>query len=186
MAEVRKAVDWEAVEREYRAGQLSVSEIGRQHGLTEGAIRKRAKRDDWQRDLSDRVRTAVRMRAVRDAVRQSDPARTKATENEIVEAAAERGATAVKGHLARANGLKAHADRISALLSDVMSDDEEKRTKAAGIICLAKGDGLGSTLRALADVVERVQRLERQALNIDDEGTGDGGAIIFDSTDAKL
>ena len=39
---VRKVLDWEAIEREFRAGQLSLREIGRRFGLTEGAIRKRA------------------------------------------------------------------------------------------------------------------------------------------------
>jgi DNA-binding Lrp family transcriptional regulator len=40
----RMSVDWEAIEREYRAGQLSVREIARQQGLSHTAINKRAKR----------------------------------------------------------------------------------------------------------------------------------------------
>ena len=55
----RKSVDWEAIEREYRAGQLAVVEIGRQHGLSHTAINKRAKRDGWTRNLADRVRKKV-------------------------------------------------------------------------------------------------------------------------------
>ena len=43
--EPRPAIDWEKIEREYRAGQLSVVEIGRQHGISHTAINKRAKRD---------------------------------------------------------------------------------------------------------------------------------------------
>ena len=64
----RKSVDWEAIEREYRAGQLTVVEIGRQHGLSHTAINKRAKRDGWTRNLADRVRKEVSARLVSEKV----------------------------------------------------------------------------------------------------------------------
>jgi hypothetical protein len=48
-------VDWEAIEREYRAGQVSVREIARKSAVTEGSIRKR---DGWTRNLADQVREA--------------------------------------------------------------------------------------------------------------------------------
>lgn len=44
------APDWERIEIDYRAGLLSLREMAAKHGpLTEGAIRKRAKRDGWER-----------------------------------------------------------------------------------------------------------------------------------------
>ena len=64
----RKLVDWEAIEREYRAGQLTVVEIGRQHGLSHTAINKRAKRDGWTRNLAGRVRKEVSARLVSEKV----------------------------------------------------------------------------------------------------------------------
>lgn len=45
----RKTVDWEAVERDYRAGVLSLREIATRHGCSHVAITKRAKRDGWER-----------------------------------------------------------------------------------------------------------------------------------------
>lgn len=36
--------DWEAIETAYRAGVMSLREIASQHGISEGAISKRAKR----------------------------------------------------------------------------------------------------------------------------------------------
>lgn len=48
--------DWEAIESAYRAGALSLREIGAQYGVTEGAIRKRAKRDGWVRKGGTQVR----------------------------------------------------------------------------------------------------------------------------------
>lgn len=41
--------DWEAIETAYRAGVMSLREIASQHGISEGAIRKRAKRNDLPR-----------------------------------------------------------------------------------------------------------------------------------------
>lgn len=53
-------IDWEAIEREYRAGQLSIREVARKHGVSDTAIRKEAKAKGWKRDLADKVRKAVR------------------------------------------------------------------------------------------------------------------------------
>lgn len=74
MAQTEKvAPDWERIEADYRAGVLSVREIAASHGITEGAIRKRAKRDGWARDLAAKVRAKaddiVRREQVRSAVR---------------------------------------------------------------------------------------------------------------------
>ena len=55
-----KPVDWEAVERDYRAGIYSVREIGRLHKTSHQAIGKRAKHHDWRRDLKARVRAATK------------------------------------------------------------------------------------------------------------------------------
>ena len=48
--------DWEAIESAYRAGVLSLREIGAQYGVTEGAIRKRAKKLEWVRKGGTQVR----------------------------------------------------------------------------------------------------------------------------------
>ena len=48
--------DWEAIESAYRAGVQSVREIAAQHGITHGAINKRAKRDGWERDLKAKIK----------------------------------------------------------------------------------------------------------------------------------
>jgi len=42
-------IDWLAVEREYRLGQLFLSEIAATYGLTDHALRKRAAAEGWVR-----------------------------------------------------------------------------------------------------------------------------------------
>ncbi|KXX64190.1 hypothetical protein [Marichromatium gracile] len=55
-----KCVDWVAVEGAYRAGKDSLREIAGQHGISEGAIRKRAKKEGWLRDPGGTKRQIVR------------------------------------------------------------------------------------------------------------------------------
>lgn len=54
MAE-KAAPDWERIEADYRAGIKTLRQIADDHGITHGAINKRAKRDGWSRDLSARL-----------------------------------------------------------------------------------------------------------------------------------
>lgn len=49
MTDEKKPVDWAEIERDYRTSSMSVREIARWYGITETAIRKRAKKDGWAR-----------------------------------------------------------------------------------------------------------------------------------------
>ena len=51
----KKPVDWERIELDYRAGVLTLREISDKHAVSHVTIHKRAKRDEWSRDLSDLV-----------------------------------------------------------------------------------------------------------------------------------
>ena len=51
-------VDWAHAERLYREGELSIREIARREGVSEGAVRKRAKAQGWKRDSATPVRTS--------------------------------------------------------------------------------------------------------------------------------
>jgi len=55
-----KTVDWLAIEGAYRAGTKSLREIGAEYGVSEGAVRKRAKREAWLRDPEGTKRQMVR------------------------------------------------------------------------------------------------------------------------------
>jgi hypothetical protein len=52
----RKIVDWEALATHYRAGIRSLKDIGKEFGVSDAAIVKRAKRDGWSRDLKAKIR----------------------------------------------------------------------------------------------------------------------------------
>lgn len=54
MAE-KKQIDWEKIELDYRAGIKTLRQIADEHGISHGAINKRAKSQDWSRDLTAKI-----------------------------------------------------------------------------------------------------------------------------------
>ena len=178
-------VDWEGIEREYRAGQLTLRKIGELYGVTEGAIRKRAKRDGWERDLTAKVQEAVRNKLVRSiGTQKSDPR----TEGEIIAAAAMRGADVV---LAHRDDIKAGRELVKLLLGELVGEshtmeeiieaivadtpspsDVKRRAAMMKAVSLPTRAG---TLFSLSSALKNLVGLERQAFNLDDT-PADGGA----------
>lgn len=58
-----------SIELDYRIGIKSLHQISGECGVTEGAIRKRAKRDHWTRDLSEMIKMKADFLVRKDAVR---------------------------------------------------------------------------------------------------------------------
>ena len=56
----RKQIDWEAVERDYRVGQLSLRALAEKHGTTASTISRRAAKHGWVQDASQEVRERTR------------------------------------------------------------------------------------------------------------------------------
>ncbi|HBL4694263.1 TPA: hypothetical protein LRL12_000432 [Citrobacter freundii] len=81
--------DWEAIETAYRAGVMSLREIASQHGISEGAIRKRAKRDDWSRDLNAKVKERADDLVRKAEVRKQVRSEVTFNERVLIEATAE-------------------------------------------------------------------------------------------------
>lgn len=188
MANTRKQTDWEKVEKLYRAGQLSVREIARQHSISDGAIRKKAKSLGWERDLTDKVREKVRNELVRTKVRTDDPI----TEKEIVEQAASIGVSVVHGHQKRIGKAQALTDLLidqleSAITSrSKIEDDIEDETREDSTTqrrnAMLKAIALPTHAQALQSIANSMKTfvgLERQAFNIDDNDSGDSPVEEF-------
>ena len=89
MATEKRTIDWELVEKLYRAGILSNVQIATECGVTEGAIRKRAKRDGWVKDLQAKIKAKAAAKVSAAAVSKEVSAEKRANQNVIVEANAE-------------------------------------------------------------------------------------------------
>lgn len=77
--------DWEAIEGDYRAGVKTLRSMAEEHGLTEGAIRKRATRDGWERDLSQRVAQRAQELVRKAEVRSGDSGTQERTARQAIE-----------------------------------------------------------------------------------------------------
>ncbi|WP_454723693.1 hypothetical protein [Delftia acidovorans] len=58
---------WERIEPDYSAGIKSLRQIAAEQGISEEAIRKRAKLDDWSRDLLERIQDKAEQLVRKDA-----------------------------------------------------------------------------------------------------------------------
>jgi hypothetical protein len=163
------------MESEFRSGQFSNIEIAKQHGCSEGFVRKSAKKYGWQKDLSERVRAAVRTKVVRDAVRADHPG-VALSDEQIIDEAATRAAKVVGRHERvagqGAEGAEMLVRRALVWLADA-EKSEQPKTQIARLRALAEIMRLTELLTAAMGILSKAATIERQALNID-AAPGDG------------
>lgn len=172
----KQAYDWEAIEREYRAGQLSVREIAQQYGCSHTAIQKKAKAGGWSRDLASRVRKEVAKKLVADSTVASGNA-TTGDEDQIVEAAATRGAEVIRIHR---RDIRALSELVAKLRNEVETGTKLYLSTYRGEI-IQKTVSLSAAEKAaavanLAAAEHKLVALERQAFNLNDSGLEDPDA----------
>jgi hypothetical protein len=153
-----KQPDWEAIERAYRAGLLSVRAIGESHGVNHATILKRAKKEDWKRDLTDQVRAATKQK-VTTAVTSKGNQSKVVTDAEIIDEASDQAAAVILAHRTGLAQWRGIADKLSFVLSDMKVTEDNA------------GD-FARSLNAGVDAQLKVIKGERQAYNLDTE-TGD-------------
>lgn len=187
--------DWEAIEREYRANQLSVSEIGRQFGVSHTAINKKAKAQGWGRDLQAKVQQVARAKLVSDAVSVS-PEVSEANAHETIEAAAARVVDVVRSHR---KDISTGRRIIGSLFDELIEATEQRAVIDEAIEAETAGDTNGqrrammkravalpsraATMQSLAGALKHIVVLERQAFNID-SGESDEPATKADVSGA--
>ncbi|HBR1252874.1 TPA: hypothetical protein ACMX8U_002768 [Klebsiella pneumoniae] len=174
--------DWEAIETAYRAGMMSLREIAAQHGISEGAIRKRAKRDDWSRDLAAKVKERADDLVRKAEVRKQVRTETALSERVLIEATAEVVAAVRmehRGDIRRAREItNALFDELGAECADVdslrklgelmLSPDENGRDKLNEIYhSIISMPERVKAVKALSDALKNLIGLERQAYDID-------------------
>lgn len=161
--EVRTTADWERIEADYRIGTHSLREIATAHKITEGAIRKRAKKGGWERNLKAKVQARadalVRSELVRTEVRKEN-----ATEKQAIEVQAKVHATVIISH-------QSGAKKLQALVLKLTTELEKQTKKQAPLKDRA------STVKTLADAFGRLVAIEREAHGINSDEVLDDDPI---------
>lgn len=198
MAE-KNQIDWERVEAEYRAGVLSLREIAALHdGVNHVAIARRAKKEGWVRDLSDRIQAKADELVTRRTVTADVTAERAVSDRAIVEANAEviagirlahrkdisRSRTlamALLGELEQQTGNLELFEQLGEMLRspdekgvDRLNDLYQKVISTPGRI-----DGM----KKLAETLKNLIGLEREAYGLKTSEDGGGGEDVPTSLD---
>jgi hypothetical protein len=194
----RKAVDWEAVEMRYRTGTESLRTIAASFDITEGAIRRRAKAEEWTRDLQKKVQQATEALLIRKSCTQD-----VRTEGQAIAVEAEMRSEVVIGHRAGLRRLRVLRDNLTTEIETV-TDDLANHEKLADLLDESGPDENGrwkqdklneryrrvislsgrvDDVKKLAEIDEKIRKGEREAFGID---KGEGESSPLDAVLKKL
>lgn len=185
--------DWERIEADYRAGLLSLRAIAAKDGhVTEGAIRKKARKLEWARDLKARIRARAEELVRKEMVRTVGP--QYATASEATETAIIQDNAEILAHvqLTQRRAISKARQILAGLFAELESatDDrpaveliqdpsqalrnsgyDDSIANGAGRAALSKALSLparAGTAKALADAMRTLVTLEREAWGMDD------------------
>lgn len=183
----KKAPDWEKIELDYRAGIKTLREIAADHGISEGAIRKRAKRDGWERDITAKIAQKADALVRKDAVRSEVRKESAISEREIIDANAQAIVSVRLSHrkdIQRSRRItmglleeleqQTGADNVALLeqMGELMRSEDDKGQDKLNdlyrkIISLP---GRAKTMKDLGESLRVLVTLERQAFGLDAAG----------------
>lgn len=150
MTEEKKKLDWERIELDYRAGILTLREMSDKHGVSHVTIHKRAKRDDWTRDLAAKIQAKAEELVNKAEANRVGNKEAAVNESRMVETGATVIMTIKMGHRTRA---RRHAELVDTMLEELETSSEDLATR----VDISKK--LGDTLKTLIT-------LERDAYDI--------------------
>lgn len=184
----RIAIDWEAVELLYRAGIRSLKDIGREFGVSDAGILKRAGKYKWERDLSARIKAKFDAKVSAMAVSAEVSAEKRSNENIVVEAYATLQAQKVGEHRAIIpRAIKLAVALLGELelqtkdpvlfeeLSELLHAPDEKGVDKLNAIYqkVISTPGRATALKQLAETLKILIGLERMAYGLSDNANGE-------------
>lgn len=185
----RRKVDWDAVERDFRATQMTLRELGAKHQADPAAIHRKSKQNGWTRDLTPAVRQATTAALIQSAVNEQVNASQQEVNNTVL-VVAELNKQVILGHRADVKSLRnltaglmaelaqsalaaTEQDELAALLVTLQSGEVmtgDRLTKAQALVRKSlELPGRIASAKALAETFTRLQLLERTAFGLDEK-----------------
>ncbi|MBP6616376.1 MAG: hypothetical protein KA195_00235 [Burkholderiaceae bacterium] len=192
----KRKTDWEAIERDFRVGILSVREIASAHSVSHTAINKRAKAENWVRDLKAKIQAKAEAEVSKRAVSTEVSKERQATERQVVEANAE---AIVHVRLSHRQDIKRGRSIVMRLLDELelqTGPENAALLEELGVLLRKEDDkgvdklndlyqkvislpGRAKTMKDLGETLRVLIGLERQAFGLDDAPEGEGGDKSF-------
>ena len=144
--------DWESIEADYRAGQLSNRALASKHDVPESTIRNRAKSHGWMRDLSNEVQSATQAKLSRTL--RTESAHLPVCDRGIVEQVSDENTALVLGHRQALGRWRNIVERLAGTL-EVIDITDDNHTEVA------------RSLNSGIDALGKAIKLEREAFNLD-------------------
>ena len=187
----KKQINWMQIEVDYRAGIKTLRQIADENGISHQAIDKRAKKEEWMRDLTAKIQAKAEAAVAKAAVAKSVDKEKAATEREVVEANAELQYQIRISH-------RKHIQRVKTLLMALLGEaesqsDDRQLYKQLGEMLASpdedknvdklhelykKATSLPQRVTVVKQVTETLAtliKLEREAFGIDKEEKASGG-----------
>lgn len=167
MAAKAKAVDWEQVELEYRAGVMTKAAIGKAHGISPTAVNKRAKAEGWSRDLSKRIDAERESKVSRAMVSTKVLEQQRATDEQVVQANAQIQADTI---LEEVQEVKAFKQAAFGLVREIAAIGNGTLREALAVVLDEKVRENPTAAKALHKAFDSALSLGGRAFNLRNAG----------------
>jgi hypothetical protein len=182
----KQRTDWDAVERDYRTGKFTLRELGAKHGADNGLISRKAKKDGWTQDLSLAIKQATNAKLIEELVSKEVSNGQQKVSNTVL-AAADLNKQVILSHR---NDILRARDLTNFLLQELeqITIAPSKVNKLVEVLAAGEEFTSSETLEArqavtelmklpnrilsaqrIAQVMARLQPLERKAFGLDDD-----------------
>ena len=177
--------DWERIECDYRAGVLSLREIAANQGVSHVSVSKRAKKEGWTKDLSQKIAKKADELVNRSMVNSLVNSEKAVTEKQVIDAGAE---AIVRVRLSHRKDISRSRAIVMSLfdeleltcgpenaallaeLGEIMREpDERGQDKRADLYAkLLSLNGRSVTMKNLGESLKAMVALEREAFGLND------------------
>ena len=182
----KKTPDWERIEADYRAGIKTLRQIAGEHGVTHGAINKRAKRDGWSRDLSSKIAAKADELVSKSAVSTQVSTDSRISERAVIDANAQAIVSVRLSHrrdIQRSRSItmrlleelelqsgRENTELLEQLGELMRREDERGQDKLNDLYHkIISLPGRAKTMKDLGESLRVLVTLERQAFGLDDK-----------------
>lgn len=148
----KSAINWTAVETDFRAGRQSNRQLSEKYGVSESAIRKRASAEKWVRTKAGTVRTSTQ--SAHHPVRTTAPPAEKPRSNPaepVDHLLTERMASLASRLLGELEDTTAYHGEIAQAIETETADDNNERRRNAMLKAISTKDR-AETLRTLKQI----------------------------------